>query len=216
MRRLSRLTGLHAGGHSESKEAQAIVRAFVAKSEDKELRLYRKRRDAAYRLRKVQRRAKASASKLRARLVKAKKVKAELNAKMKALPVQFMVKTMSLSTPQGQKEREECLERLKLHSPPLSFEQDAKWPGIRKSWCCIRNLKQPDRLGWNNDKKPEFIGIHFRQLVDTTMKELGTAFNGKSTYKDKSPKVQDPEAFLRVFRRMQRDVQPLALSFIEI
>ena len=48
------------------------------------------------------------------------------------------------------------------------------------------------------------------------MKELGTAFNGKSTYKDKFPKVQDPEAFLRVFRRMQRDVQPLALSFIEI
>ena len=208
--------GLHAGGHSESKEAQAIVRAFVAGSEEKELRLYRKRRYAAYRLRKVQRRAKASASKLRARLAKAKKVKAELKAKRKALPAQFMVKTMSLSTPQGQKEREECLERLKLHSPPLSFEQDANWPRIRKSWCCIRNLKQPDRLGWKEGKKPEFIGIHFRQLVDTTMKELGTAFNGKSTYKDKFPKVQDPEAFLRVFRRMQRDVQPLALSFIEI
>jgi len=58
--------GLHAGGHSESKEAQAIVRAFVARSEEKELRLYRKRRDVASRLRKVQRRAKASASKLRA------------------------------------------------------------------------------------------------------------------------------------------------------
>ena len=99
------------------------------------------------------------------------------------------------------------MERWKLHSPALEFEQDANWPRIRKSWCGFRSLKL--RFGWSEGKKEEhFIGIHFIRVLNATLKALGTAYTGNTTYKNRASAGHDPGAFLALFLRMQKDVQP--------
>ena len=118
--------------------------------------------------------------------------------------VQFTASACAGKT-KGVKARRDCLERLKVGSPPLPAEAEAEWQQVRDSYarhfCVITSAGAAS------------AGAAFVSQVNKVVAALGEHYTGGS-YKAKSPKGSDPAAFLRFFRMMRGRVPKPALAHV--
>lgn len=209
--------GLHAGGNAESQEAQATIRSLAEGIMHKELAAVHEKQLASAKRRREEGKRRQIVSAARAKAALAKEMrrhaKAEFAVKAKAVPIIFDRKAMSAKDKAGTKAREDCLDRLKLGSPALSFEHDYLWPDIRRKWCRLEKLKK--LFSWNPTKREEYVGHRFIKVIDETLRSLGCHYKGETKYNKKEAKEGDPLGFQNLFLRMQGDVKPPKGSFVK-
>ena len=167
--------------------------------------LHRKEEAARTRVAKQQARSRtirraAAAVRVRNRKAKAakakeKKEKEEVAAKLDALPKTFSAKECGLETAEGLRARVRCLERLKLRSPKLSFEDDARWPEVRDTYC--KKFRRVHKI-WEKLN----IGGAFIEEINAVLAELVEHYKGSTTYNKGGKVGGDPAAFQKYFAKM--------------
>ena len=202
--------GLHAGGVTERQEASATIRAMMEGVAAKEREEVAKRQKASRRLKGIAQKQKTMKRKGKLRAKAKARAKASLKKKLEQLPVTFTMADAGEKGAKGQKAREMCLERLKLRSPELSFEQSIEWPDVKKAWCSAPTFRKIVKLKPNTD-----IGVHFLTEVNKILKELGNCYKGPTKFNKADPTLGDSKAFSQFFLRMQKDTaKPRAASSV--
>ena len=124
---------------------------------------------------------------------KADKEKAEHQAKLDALPKTWNEQECGQGKHFGRlqevKNRRECLERLKLRSPPLSFSDEVLWKQVSQFYSV--KIGKDHELG---------TGIAFLKKVNAVLVGLGEHLVGTLKHKESGG---DPEAFAKFFRQMK-------------
>jgi len=122
----------------------------------------------------------------------------ELKKKVAALPKEYTAGALGASTVAGAKARKECLDKLKMLSPPLAFQDEHEWPFLRDRW-----------LTWAFRKYKAGLGLKLIPQLNETVEALGEHFGGKSDFKAKGKQGGDPDAFNK-FRRELKDELPVS------
>ena len=154
-------------------------------------------REAAF----IARHKKAKVAYLRAKekalekAVKAKedKAKAELQKKLDAIPKTFDSEECGQGKHWGRakeiKARRDCLERLKMRSPPLQLEDEVRWAKVAQEYAI--------RIGKAHEKA---VGVIFLGKVNDVLIGLGEHLVGPKKHKESGG---DPKAFLKFFKHME-------------
>jgi hypothetical protein len=198
---------LERGRHAKSpkvQESQAILRRHVQlKAEDARVEVDKRRAEA----RAMDENAKKVKNALAAvKLTKLKQAEARkaLKDKLNTLPKVFNVKMLSGEGKEGTKVRRDCLDRLKLRSPPLSAVRELQWAGVRDAY--IRRLEHMYKKG--------LVGPFLLARVKSCVAALGCHWAGGA--KDKAKPVGgDPLRFLTYYIEME-DIVPKAATSVEL
>jgi len=126
---------LAAGVSSSSKIVSKVLQAHMEAKEVKSRHRVRQHQLRAQKVKKAAHNFKVKRQLALRAKEKVRKMKAELAAKLDALPKTFSAKECGLPGQEGLRARVRCLERLKLRSPALSFEDDARWVAVRNRYC---------------------------------------------------------------------------------
>ena len=122
--------GLRAKDKADRK-ANVVLRRALDKAQAEEAAKLQALRLEALKARMAAASAKAKAAEDR-RLAEEKKAAAtEIQKKLEALPKEFNMASCTGTSAKAVKMRADLLERLKLSSPPLSFEENGRWPLVR-------------------------------------------------------------------------------------
>ncbi len=132
------------------------------------------------------------------------KAKAALRAKLEALPCVFSAKDVDAPKGDGLRARIRCLERIKLRSPELTFEQDADWIRVRDAFASNygNTVKLADPKHWGNA---------FLEEIKTLVRALGSHYQGGGGKKDLKG---DEQAFAKFYNRMSARIPKPANSVV--
>ena len=134
------------------------------------------------------------AAKERAKKDKAAAEKKALEAKLDALPKSWLPKDCDPGE-KGRKARVECLERLKLRSPDLSFEDAAAWATVRDNYA--KYVEKVHKAA---------TGAAFVARVNRVLQDLKEHYTGKSPFNQAGQVGGDPMAFYKFFVEMKGTV----------
>lgn len=195
------------GRHAKSpkvQESQAILRRHVLQKSAEAREDLDKRRAAARETDKAAREVKDALAAVK--LAKSKEVEArkELKNKLDSLPKIYTSKMLSAEGVAGTKVRRECLDRLKLRSPPLSFANEARWREVRDEY--IRRSEKMNKKGT--------VGPYLTARIKACITGLGCHWGGGGKGKAK-PVEGDPAAF-NVFFKTMVDFVPKAATSVEM
>ena len=184
-----------AGRSSESKRVNAVLKRHLADREEKARRQVRKNQAEARIAREKVRLAKAKKQQAEAAKKKAKAEKAALDKKFDGLPKTFSAKDCGGKGGEGFRVRVRCLERLKLRSPPLSFEHEARWQSVRDTFC--QKYKRAKKLEGDVD-----IGAVFISDINKVLSQLVEHYQGASKFNASGQTGGDAGAFNSFFHFM--------------
>jgi hypothetical protein len=183
---------------AEGQAANNVLRRAMEKTQADEAARMRALRLDAMKARLAAAEAKAKAASERRALDEKKAAKAELQQKLEALPKEFNSADCVGTAAKAVKTRANLLERLQLRSPPLSFEEQARWPRVRDRVAVQYGVKYGVLAG-------ERILEHVRDVI----KKLGGHIaDGKG---DVAGGLGDPSAFHAYFAMLDKwakDTQP--------
>lgn len=192
--------GLH---HSPGETSKVVVNSVLRRHVDLQLAKSLKEMSdkQAEALRQARDRRLAKSRLLRAKALKreADKAAAEVKKKLADLPKTFTPEACSAPGKKGSDMRCAALERLKLRSPKLSFEEEAKWPEIRDKWSTTLPLRY-SALG------AAVVGQRFVTLINRVLKAAGKHYAGPSPFSKADEKDSDPQAFLKLYREMEAQI----------
>ena len=191
---------LAAGQSASCKLVGKVLMSHMAKKEEMARKRVAQHQARARKVRRAAAKVKAKQRKAKAAKAKAKKEKAEYDAKLDALPKTFSAKDCGQDGGPGLRARIACLERLKMRSPPLNFEDEARWLSVRDAYCAkFRRVK-----GLYKDIN---IGVPFIGEINAVLEELAELYKGPSKFntgdkKGGDKKGGDPLAFKNYLDRM--------------
>jgi hypothetical protein len=195
-----RKTKSKAGG-----EAQQILRRHVAaKQEEAHKDLMQRRAEAQAADREIKK-ARLLVAQANQAKTAASKAKAELKKKLDELPIVISANDCGEPGLKGLQARVNCLERLQLRSPPLSFAQRARWTAIRDGYA--RRLAKVH--------KEKTVGVVFIGKINGVLKALGDKYKGESKFNKKKDCGGDAKAFASFFKEMENSI-PKAASTVEM
>ena len=195
--------GLRTGGREESQKANDKLSAYMGGVVTKEKDLLGKRQRAAARQRAIARKQGAKQRKVLRKKKAAAKAKAELKKKLDALPVSFRADECGKPGAAGLRARSACLERLKLRSPTLPFEDEVLWLAVRNAYCSAPQLRVTYKL-----KKQAPVGAAFIREVNEVLRALREHYVGPTRYNDKGEVGGDALAFEKWFKRAKEAASP--------
>ena len=113
-----------------------------------------------------------------------------------ALPRKFKADACAKPGAAGLKARIDCLERLKLRAPKLSFAKEVRWEEVRDEYAghC------PKLFDWAG---PGAVGINFIKRINKCLRELGVHFGGTSEWNKPGMKGGKKNAFDSPFDEME-------------
>ncbi len=120
------------------------------------------------------------------------------------MPKVFHVKMMSGEGKDGTKVRKDCLDRLKLRSPPLSASRELRWAGVSDAY--IRRLE--------NVYKKGLVGPFLLARVKSCVAKLGCHWMGFAKDKVK-PVAGDLAGFASYYKEME-DTVPKPATSVEL
>ena len=179
-----------------------ILRRAVEKAADKQASEMRSARAKARAKMEAARQVRAKAAKA----AKAKKAAADakkaLQKKIEELPQQFDAASCG-DKAKGYKARKDCLERLKLRSPDLPFEEEARWSQTRDAFA---------------RRYPKLVkgaaGAQFIHEINGVLKGLAQHYNGKTKYNAKGESDGKADAFLKFVRDMKKRLPKPAVAAV--
>ena len=197
--------GLHGGGKPERQAATLMLRDHMD-------RLVHKQRTHVRAAQKRSRKLRLSAHKLKLRSTRAKrakqaaaKKKAAYKKKVDTLPLNFSAEATGKPGTAGRNERQLCLERLKIRSPPLTFQDEFNWLLVRNAYTDATVFRKAQKLTKSANVGPEFI-----QEVNHVLKKLGEHYSGPTRYNEGGRTGGSATAFVELFKRMQSASMPRA------
>ena len=175
------LSRLKRGRAGRAKKANAVLRRHAEAAQQKEnAKVVAERAQ-----RRVEKRNRAKVAALVAdeRKAKAKKVeeKKALEAKIAKLPKTFSAADLGEKTAVGNKNREACLERLKLLSPKLSLGDEVKWQKTKEEYA--KAFARKESKG---------TGQLFVEEIQKVLEKLGKHFGGPTKFNKKPGEYGDP------------------------
>ena len=125
--------------------------------------------------------------------------KKHLKDKIDMLPKEYTMKALGANTKEAAKLRRAMFDKLKLLSPPLSFEAEHHWPRLLEKYLA----KQVRKFN-------VAVGGFLIDKVNGAIAALGEHYRGKS--KNKKEGKGDPEAFAKLYSEMEADLPKSAKS----
>ena len=122
-------------------------------------------------------------------------MKAAFKKRLDALPKTFSAKDCGMAGKAGLCAIIRCLERLKMRSPQLSFELEARWLVVRDAYGTKYHKAKKLKIACN-------IGAMFIDEINMVLEKLVEHYSGRSKYNADGKKGGDPEAFNRFFHEM--------------
>ena len=195
--------GLHASGRAESQRATAKLREHMDSVVAQETKLLVKRQQRQRKLRRIALKQKVLEKRRQRNKKAAAKAKAKLAKKLAELPVTFSAADCSRAGDPGLRSRIDCLERLKVRSPPLPFDLEMDWNHIRTSYAGAKKLREVYKL-----KHFATVGYSFIDEINGVLEKLVEHYSGPSRYNKEGEKGGDAQAFERFVSRMKAKVLP--------
>lgn len=127
--------------------------------------------------------------------------KADLDAKIKALPVHYDIKSVGDLSEKGVKARQQLLERMRLRSPELPLAEQVRWPKVRDHFA--RHVAKVYSKG---------CGDYFIDAANDVLKRLECHYSGPTPFNKGKVAGGDPAAFIDFFRLMEGTMKKPAKS----
>ena len=189
------------GTSKAQKRAQLVLSRHLRAKCDAEREETRKKRDLARELKVKEAKRKASEMEAKAVAVLAEDKKKALVKALASIPKSYSPKELGQDQDGGgkakeQKARQDCLERVKLRSPPLPKDLEAAWPETRNNYARQVAIKHG-----------KWVGERLITEVNRTIEELGKYFDhpDPKIAAKFSTKPGSKTAFVAFVRRMSDD-----------
>ena len=189
--------GFAAGGRADKRKINEVLRREMDRQFAEESARVKASQEAALEVRRAAVAEKAAAAKAKAAALAAAEEKAALQKRLEDLPKVISAAEAAVPGSKGQRTRSDALERLKLRSPKLAFEEEARWAKLRDEYARI----QPKLYA-----TPGIAGHEFVKLLNNTLQALGVHYEGVSQWNKDGAQDGDPAAFATLFRRLERAV----------
>lgn len=194
--------GITAGGRADKRKINEVLRREMDRQFAEESARVKARQEEALEVRRAAVKEKAAAAKAKAIAQAAAEEKAALQKRLDDLPKSISAAEASVAGAKGQRIRADALERIKLRSPKLSLEDEARWPKVRDEYARLQPKLFPN---------PGIAGHEFIKLINGVLEALGTHYQGTTKWNKTGAPEGDPTAFAKLLRRMDRAVpQPCA------
>ena len=184
----------------KKRKVNHVLRRAVEEAADKQAAARRASMAKARKTAELQRQLRAKAAKQAKAKREAQEAKKALQQKLDALPQTWSAKDCG-DPKKSYKCRRDCLERLKLRSPALTFEEDAHWPKTRDAYA--KNYPK-------GKKGP--AGVLFINEINDVLKALGVHYNGKTKFNAKGGDEGSVNAFAKYFRSMAKKIPQASLA----
>lgn len=191
--------GLQADSVKTKHKVNQVLRRAVEEAADKQAAEIARLRAKARKAQEQKRKIRAQAAKAAQAKKAAQEAKKAHQKKLDALPVTWSAKDCG-DPKNGYSARKNCLERLKLRSPALTFEENAQWTRIRDKYA---------RAFPKSKKGP--TGVLFINEINEVLKRLGSHYDGKTKYNSKG-EGGDKAAFSKFFRSMSKKIPQPAVA----
>jgi len=190
--------GLRAGGRKEEKQVNEVLRRHMDKIFLDEKEKIKKKQAEAFQRRNHLAKVKASLAKARDAKNQAAVAKKDLQEKLDKLPKKFTVAEFQVIGDKGSKVRKEALERIKLRSPKLPDDLEARWVDLRDAYAAF----VPVRFRGKGSERA--FGIDFAKQMDKLLRDLGPWYVGPSSYNKPGGKDGSETAFVQFVNSMDR------------